>query len=665
MSSTTDLYTVLGVNKASSTETIRNAYRDLAMQHHPDRGGDPIRWSSIQRAYDTLSDTQKRATYDRTHDAGSVGAEKQFADQFATGVEEKDKDKKGGLSITQQMELVKRDEEQAMKGGAMSHMGLNMSHSAGMEAWLRNQKGLGKHGFYTAEDLLRQRKGGIEATDATTQELPPLATTAIKFDSHGLPGEVLYVDKQSQLPDQLAHGEVLVHMLASCITDEDLLRVQTPLTVLNDFPPFNRTNNKWEEVPLPAVAGVEGVGIVIATAKNVPSDEKYALEVKDWVIAKPEARMKPIGCWSTLCVTDSSTLLKVPAQMLPLHHYACARALCTAYRLLEDYGGLKPGDTIIQNGADLPVGQAVIQLCRMLKIRSINLVQDDAGFERTKSLLTELGAHTVLRDNNKLAEFLGQLGQMMPRMAIDSVGGEPGRRMLIALRPGGTLVMHSLASGQVPAMSPSLLMYQQLSLHGFNLAQWVEENGSEAYVSMLRTVSELVQADKLNLFTRTLNVADLNSESLSVALKSHRAVQDASTMRERTVLVFGDEASASEVYFELQASIRKMYSDLDDEVVEPVAPPIKTITPAGVKPPSTGKAKASERWADAAAMLTEIKLPQYIESFEEEEMTSMELLEDIVNRGDGEKELMDALKEMGIKKMGHRQAIVGAVVGKL
>ena len=46
-------------------------------------------------------------------------------------------------------------------------------------------------------------------------------------------------------------------------------------------------------------------------------------------------------------------------------------------------------------------------------------------------------------------------------------------------------------------------------------------------------------------------------------------------------------------------------------------------------------------------------------------MTSIELLEEIVARGDGEKELMDALKEMGIKKMGHRQAIVGAVVGKL
>ena len=46
-------------------------------------------------------------------------------------------------------------------------------------------------------------------------------------------------------------------------------------------------------------------------------------------------------------------------------------------------------------------------------------------------------------------------------------------------------------------------------------------------------------------------------------------------------------------------------------------------------------------------------------------MTSIELLEEIVSRGDGEKELMDALKEMGIKKMGHRQTIVGAVLGKI
>jgi trans-2-enoyl-CoA reductase len=56
---------------------------------------------------------------------------------------------------------------------------------------------------------------------------------------------------------------------------------------------------------------------------------------------------------------------------------------------------------------------------------------------------------------------------------------------------------------------------------------------------------------------------------------------------------------------------------------------------------------------------------RYIEQFEEEEMTSIELLEEIVSRADGERELMDALKEMGIKKMGHRQAIVGAISRQL
>ena len=105
----------------------------------------------------------------------------------------------------------------------------------------------------------------------------------------------------------------------------------------------------------------------------------------------PDARMRPAGSWSTLCVADSARLLKVPAQLLPTQHFACSRALCTAYRLLEDYGNLRPGDTIIQNCSDLPVGQAVIQLCNMLKIRTINLVTDDDGFERTKELLMELG----------------------------------------------------------------------------------------------------------------------------------------------------------------------------------------------------------------------------------------------------------------------------------
>lgn len=282
MSGEESLYAVLGVDRGASTDQIRNAFKEKALINHPDRGGDPVLWSFLQQAYDTLSDPQRRSMYDSTKKVQGGSAEKQFAQGF---VDSADGGRKAGMNISKQME----ESRAAGKDAALAQTGYNMGHGAGFEAWLRNQKGLGKHGFYTAEDLLRQKKGGIEATDATATPLPPLSTTAISFDRHGSPEEVLYLDKSRPLPDRLSHGEVLVHMLAASISDEDLLRIQTSLSILNDFAPFNRTNNKWEEIPLPAVAGVEGVGVVLATAKNVPSLKSSALEVKDWVIAMPDA----------------------------------------------------------------------------------------------------------------------------------------------------------------------------------------------------------------------------------------------------------------------------------------------------------------------------------------------------------------------------------------
>ena len=59
-----DHYTTLGVAKNAAPDEIKKAYRKLASQHHPDKGGDKAKFQEIQAAYDTLSNPDKRHQYD-------------------------------------------------------------------------------------------------------------------------------------------------------------------------------------------------------------------------------------------------------------------------------------------------------------------------------------------------------------------------------------------------------------------------------------------------------------------------------------------------------------------------------------------------------------------------------------------------------------------------
>jgi DnaJ-class molecular chaperone len=53
-------YEVLGVAESSNKEEVKKAYRKLALEHHPDRGGDENRFKEISEAYSILSDDNKR-----------------------------------------------------------------------------------------------------------------------------------------------------------------------------------------------------------------------------------------------------------------------------------------------------------------------------------------------------------------------------------------------------------------------------------------------------------------------------------------------------------------------------------------------------------------------------------------------------------------------------
>lgn len=59
-----ELYNLLGVSPTSSVEEIKKAYRKKALEVHPDKGGDVETFKKINEAYEILSDSEKRSSYD-------------------------------------------------------------------------------------------------------------------------------------------------------------------------------------------------------------------------------------------------------------------------------------------------------------------------------------------------------------------------------------------------------------------------------------------------------------------------------------------------------------------------------------------------------------------------------------------------------------------------
>lgn len=61
-----DYYQILGLSKTASVDEIKRAYRKLALQYHPDKGGgNEAKFKEINEAYQVLSDPQKRSQYDQ------------------------------------------------------------------------------------------------------------------------------------------------------------------------------------------------------------------------------------------------------------------------------------------------------------------------------------------------------------------------------------------------------------------------------------------------------------------------------------------------------------------------------------------------------------------------------------------------------------------------
>jgi curved DNA-binding protein CbpA len=73
------LYDVLGVPKDADSNTVKAGYRLAARRAHPDKGGSGDKMAAVNKAYEVLSDPERRKVYDETGDEKPVNSIEQEA----------------------------------------------------------------------------------------------------------------------------------------------------------------------------------------------------------------------------------------------------------------------------------------------------------------------------------------------------------------------------------------------------------------------------------------------------------------------------------------------------------------------------------------------------------------------------------------------------------
>lgn len=209
------------------------------------------------------------------------------------------------------------------------------------------------------------------------------------------------------------------------------------------------------------------------------------------------------GTWRTHAQTTEDQLLKIDDKsgVSALQVGTISINPCTAYRMLQDFAPMQPGDWFIQNGANSSVGQAAIQLAKYFGYRSINIVRNrDQGMDELKARLETLGADEVLTDSElqskDIQSRIHKITQGAPvKLGLNCVGGKPATALAKTLAEGGHMVTYGAMSKQPVLLPAGMLIFKNIHFHGFWVSKWSEKN-SEAKSKMVNDILQLYRDGK-------------------------------------------------------------------------------------------------------------------------------------------------------------------------
>jgi NADPH:quinone reductase-like Zn-dependent oxidoreductase len=169
------------------------------------------------------------------------------------------------------------------------------------------------------------------------------------------------------------------------------------------------------------------------------------------------------GTFADKVVVPRRNVVPKPSS-LSFEEAACLpTAWLTAYRMLFTQGGLKPGDSVLVQGAGGGVATALIALGRAGGLRVFATSRDET--KRKRAL--DLGAHEVLESNARLPQRVDAV--------METVGRATWSHSIKSLRPGGTVVISGATSGNNPDQAElTRIFFLQLRVIGSTMGTRAE-----------------------------------------------------------------------------------------------------------------------------------------------------------------------------------------------
>lgn len=283
-------------------------------------------------------------------------------------------------------------------------------------------------------------------------------------------------------PDPVVpEGWVRVKMSIASLNWHDILTLSGTGRAIGRFAAF------------PMILGCDGIGTLDDGTEVAVYPVLGTPDWKDDETLDPQRRVfseMDQGSFADYMVVPRRNVVPLPKNLPRIPAAVLGASFLTAYRMMFTRVRLRPGQTILVQGASGGVATALIQLGRAVGLR----VWATGRSDEKRTMAERLGAHRTFASNEKLPEQVDAV--------FDPVGKVTFQHSMDSVRTGGTIVVCGVVTGARPEIDLARIFVEQITVTGVfagtrtefrDLINFVAESGIEPQVGMVLPMTDAAE----------------------------------------------------------------------------------------------------------------------------------------------------------------------------